>query len=299
MFVYNTYNFIFVVNKTYKMGQAYHTNGYSFVVNDAYFTDKDVAGEVISKDSNFVIVDITVKNNDAPRQLDTSNFHLNAGNLRYSTTEVTYAKEFSDLGNCYKKVKELKRDEELNFIIVYKVDKKIRKGRFDLYYQEQYGIFKLRKIHLKIKDISQVSKAKKLKLGEYFDVPIAGKEDSISIESYKLIKVADVYYNECHGDNCILYDEDFDVSEDERIMELTFSSDSYEAKNMIDFLNKYGRINYKDSKGKEHSQEVVSAISRSYLGKTVYLKVPKEFEYYEDIRLEMTIRSSRYYYQLT
>ena len=113
------------------MGQAYHTNGYSFVVNDAYFTDKDVAGEVISKDSNFVIVDITVKNNDAPRQLDTSNFHLNAGNLRYSTTEVTYAKEFSDLGNCYKKVKELKRDEELNFIIVYKVDKKIRKGRFE------------------------------------------------------------------------------------------------------------------------------------------------------------------------
>ena len=82
-------------------------------------------------------------------------------------------------------------------------------------------------------------------------------------------------------------------------MELSFSSDSYEAKNMIDFLKKYGRINYKDSKGKTHTQDVVSGISRSYLGKVIYLRVPKDFEFYEDVELHIVLRDKEYYYPLT
>ena len=79
MFIYNSYVFIFVTNKTYRQGQYYNANGYTFKVNNAYFTDKDSAGNVISNNSNFVVVEITVKNNAEPRNLDTSYFHLHAG----------------------------------------------------------------------------------------------------------------------------------------------------------------------------------------------------------------------------
>ncbi len=298
--IYNAYIFIFVTHKTYKQGQPYNVSGYTFVVGDAYFTDKDVNGDVISKDSNFVIVKIKATNNEEARNLDTSNFHIRAGRKSYGGTDITYEKEFSDIGKCYKKVTEIKKDESLEFIIVYKVDKKISKNRFDLYYQEQWGIYKSRKIQLKIKDISKVSKPKKLKLGEYFDVLLAGKEESLSIENYKLTPSTTVYFNICSAiDECDLYEDDYSAPKDHLFMEMYFSSDSYEAKNMIDFLKKYGRINYKDSKGKKHTQEVVNGIPKTYLGKVVYLKVPKEFDYYEDVELHITVRDKEYYYQLT
>ena len=107
-------------------------DGFSFV---AWY--KDSAGNVISNNSNFVVIEITVKNNSEPRKFDTSNFHLRAGTKRFETTETTYAKEFEDIGTCISRVKELKRDETVSFIVIYKVDKNIRKGRFVLYYQER------------------------------------------------------------------------------------------------------------------------------------------------------------------
>jgi len=299
LFLYNSYVFIFVTHRTYRQGQTYNANGYSFVVNNSYITDKDAFGNVISKDSNFVVVEISVKNNSEPRNLDTSNFHLRAGSKRYGTTETTYAKEFEDLGVSYHKVKKLQRDESLTFIVIYKVDKKIRKGRFNLYYQEQSGIYKLRKIGLKIKDISKIEKTKNLDLGDYFDIPIYGKEDSISIERVDFIDSVDYKSNKCTSKSCSLVTSTYEAPDGYKIMSIDFSSDTYEAKNMIDFLKKYGRINYKDSKGKTKTQDIKIALSKSYLGKSVYLRVPDDFQKYEDIQLNFTIRDKDYCYQIT
>lgn len=63
LIIYNAYTFIFVVNRTYKQGQLYNANGYTIKVSNSYFTDKDANGKVISKDSNFVIVEFIIKNN--------------------------------------------------------------------------------------------------------------------------------------------------------------------------------------------------------------------------------------------
>ncbi|MBR3210926.1 MAG: DUF4352 domain-containing protein [Bacilli bacterium] len=299
MFLYNSYVFIFVTNRTYKQGQTYKANGYVFKVTNSYYTDKDVKGEVISKDSNFVIVEVSVKNSSAPRNLNINNFHLHAGSRVYETTETTYAKEFEDLGKCYSKVKEMKRDEEGTFILIYKVNKKIRKGKFVLYFQEKGGIFKLRKIKLKIKDIRKVEKTKKLKLGEYFDVPLYGKEDSISIEEVHYSKSIDYKINKCTSEGCELQDHTYIAPKNYKVMEIVFSSESYEAKNMIDFLSKYGRINYKDSNGKEKSLDIKFAVTRSYFGKTIYLKVPEDFDQNKNIRLEITVRNKDYSYKLS
>ena len=296
---YNSYTFIFVTHKTYKQGDYYNASGYTFKVNEAYFTDKDASGKVISPDSNFVVVNITVKNNSEPRNLNTSRFHLHSGTKDYETTETVYEKEFADLGSCYRKVKKLQRDETITFIIVYKVDKDIRKGKFVLYYQEQGGIYKLRKIKLKTKDISKINKVEKIELGDSFDVLLAGREDSLGIDEVSYHTTITYKRNKCTSTNCYLEDINYTVPEGYKIMQLSFFSDSYEAKNMIDFLRKYGRINYKDSRGKTKTLDIDFAVTKSYLGKNVYLKVPQDFDTYEDISLILTIRDKKYQYSLT
>ena len=299
LFLYNSYVFIFVTHKSYRQGQTYKANGYTFKVNKSYFTDKDGAGNVISDESNFVAVEITVTNNSEPRKLDTGSFHLRAGTKKFGTTETTYAKEFEDLGSCYSRAKELRRDETLTFLIIYKVNKNIRKNRFVLYYQEQGGIYKLRKIKLKMTDISNVDKVQSLKYGDFFDIPIYKKEDSVSIEDVTFSNNVDYKINKCNSVHCELQSSTYSAPDGYKIMTISFASDAYEAKNMIDFLKKYGRIDYKDSKGKTQSLDINIAVNKAYLGKVIFLKVPEKFEKYEASYLTFTIRNKSYRYKLT
>ena len=297
--LYNSYVFIFITNKTYRQGQKYNANGYSFIINKVYWTDKDGTGEIISNNSNFVIAEITVTNNSEPRKLDTGNFHLRAGFKSFETTETTYANEFEDLGKSYSKVKELQRNETTTFIIIYKVDKRYGKNRFVMYYQEKGGIYKLRKIKLKVTDLRKISKAETLKMGDFFDVPIYGKEDSLAIDSYNISDSVSYKTNKCARETCNLINEKYTATSGYKVLTLNFASEAYEAKNIIDFLTKYGKINYKDSKGKDKSVDVSIAVDKSYYGKTVYLKVPAALEEAKSIQFDFIIRTHEYYYQLS
>ena len=297
--LYNTYTFLFVTHKSYKQGQLYRANGYSFQITNSYFTDKDYTGNIISKESNFVVIEVKVKNNEEPRKFDTGNFHLKAGSKDYVTSETTYAKEFEDLGASYSRVKELKRDEEITFLIIYKVDKKFKKGRFVLYYQEENGIYKLRKIKLKIKDLTEMEETKKLEFGEFFDVEIYKKEDTITIEDVEFSDELTYKMNRCTSNHCEIVEENYQAPKDKKVLAITFASDAYESKNVIDFLKKYGRISYKDSKGKTKAVDIKAAVNKTYLGKVVYLVVPKKLDTYKNVELLFTIRNKSYSYSLT
>ena len=92
-----------------------------FQLNKSYFTDKDFNGKVISKESNFIIIDVTITNNAEKRELDLAKFHVMNGTNDYTYTAKTYGTEFQDLGVTYKDVKELKREETISFIIIYTI----------------------------------------------------------------------------------------------------------------------------------------------------------------------------------
>ena len=91
---------------------------------------------------------------------------------------------------------------------------------------------------------------------------------------------------------------DYEIPDPYKILEISFSSDTFEAKNMIDFLHKYGKIVYKDSSGVEEEIEVESAVSRKYFGKIIYLKVPIEIEEAKEVKLLFTVRNRSYTYLL-
>lgn len=297
--LYNSYVTLFVTNKTYRQGQIYKANGYTIKVENSYYTDKDMAGNVISKDSSFVIVEYTITNNSAPREFDTTNFHIRADNLDYSTTETTYEKEFADLGKPYKKLKNINRGETIHFIIIYKVSNKIKKNRFVLYYQEKGGINKLRRIDLKIKDISSIDNTIDVELGDFFEVYDKGEEENLTIESFKYIDNAIYSVNKCNSYGCSIEEQKTEALKDEKILDITFASDSFDAKNMIDFFNKYGRINYKDSKGNEKMLDVKIAVNKAYLGKHIYLRVPDILETYEEVYINFVVRNKNYRYKLS
>ena len=294
IFVNRAYNYIFIVNKTYKEGDIYNANGLTIKVNKSYFTDKDDQGNVISKNNNFVIIDFTITNNGSEKKINMDNFHLK--NKRdFTTTNKTYATEFMDLGRTYDSVKVVKRGETINFIIVFKVDSNLKKNRFNLYYQEDGGI--LRKIKIKLKDVSKIEDVEKFELLQNITVPINYKEDTISFDYFEFKDLIKYVTRKCTREGCSNVDNELISDGTYKIMEIEFGSEYSEAKNMVDFLVKYGKINYKDSSGEDGTIEIKNALSRTNTGKTIYLKAPIEIVNATEVNLELLVRNKHYIYK--
>lgn len=299
LFLFNSFKFIFVTNKTYKEGDNYKYNGLNIKIENVYVSDKDYKGKVISKDSKFVIVKFNVKNlTDGAKKLNTSNFHLKAGDKDYVTTESTFSEEFYDLGNTFSKVKEINANENLGFIIVYKVDKKISNNRFVLFYQEKGNDNILRKIKLNTKDLSDISKDKNYKLGDLFDANVIKNNDKISIDNYQLTAAFDYSARKCSIGQCLVDTYHYDAPEGYKVIILDFATSEWESKDIVDYLNKSGKIVYVNENGDEKSIPIEFALKTSYLGKVAYIRVPASIESSKNIKLNIVIRNKEINYKL-
>lgn len=294
--LYNAFTFVFITNRSYSQGSKYSVDGYTFKINNVYFTDKDNSGNVISKKSNFVILDLTVTNNSAPRKLYLDNFHLKNSSYDYVTTNKTYASDFKDIGDSYDSVKELKRDETLNFIIVYKVDNKLKKGRFVLYYQEESGY--LRKISLKVKDISKIENKGTLNLGDDFTFSLKGNEQTVSFDSYNILDNVDYTYRICNTSRCYVQNDNYVTSEDYKVLKINFASTEFEGKDMVDFSSSYGKIVYIDSENTEEVVDIKYPFSHVATGKFLYVLIPNDAAESSKIEIVYTIRNAKYTYKI-
>ena len=299
IFVKNTYQFVFIDNRVYRQGQKYDINGYTMKVTNSYFTNKDVHGNIITDKSNFVIVEYEVTNHREERPLNTSYFHIRSGKKIFGSTEVLYSSEFQDLGQAYKKVQKIKRDETLKFIVIYKVAKRTSKNRYYMYYQEQGGKQKARKIKLKLKDISKMEKEVTYKSGDFFEIKAYNYEDTIAFDGFELSSIAEYRTNSCTTTDCELESKMIEAPNGYQVMSLDFASDNFEAKNMIDFLSKYGKIEYKDSNGKLNSIDISFLLKRKYLGKTLYIKIPNNVAEAKHISIKIILRTKIYNCQIT
>lgn len=288
----NLYTIVFVTNKSYKETDNYTYDGFTININKSYISDKDYKGDIISKKSKYVIVNLTIRNNyDQPRNFDTSRFHLKAGNLDFTTTESTFGKEFFDLGNTYSKVREISGGEALNFIIIYKVDKSIDNNRFVLFFQEKDSNNILRKIKLNIIDLSKIQSEEKYKLGDTVDFYIANKEDTISIDTYSIVSYFDYSSRKCVIGECFSQPASYSAPEESKVLVLEFASNVWESKDFVDFLKKSVVVNYKDSEGTERDLDVKFAVGSNYLGKMAYLIVPNDLENSDFLNLNIKFRN--------
>lgn len=296
---FKTYEFIFITNKSYKEGEFYNINGLSIVVNNTYYSQYDYNGKVVSNKNNFVIVDLTVTNLDAPQTLNLNYFHLKNGTADYVTTNNLYSTEFQDLGVTYKDVKELKREESISFIIIYKVDKKLNPNNFVLYYQETHNKNILRKYKLKVKNLDKNIEEKSYSTGESLPINIFGIKDEIIFDHYFLNNEFTYRTFKCGRQKCDTVENNMVAPEGYNIIKIPFASTTVESKNMIDFVSKYGIIIYKDRDGYDREIEFESPISNRYYGKVLYLLIPDDFDEEKDFSIEFNVRGNKYLYNFT
>ena len=81
-------------------------------------------------------------------------------------------------------------------------------------------------------------------------------------------------------------------------MILSFGTDDYEAKDIIDFSTDYGKIIYIDSNGKKQAIYMKSMTNETYSGKYYYTLVPREVEQSSELYIQFTIRNKRYIYKI-
>lgn len=299
IFIYNSYVYLFVTNKSYKEGQSLNANNYTITLNNSYYTDKDYAGNLISEKNAFVILDLTIKNNIHMREIDLNKFHIMNGTSNYVTTDKTYGTEFQDYGDTYEK-KELKSGEEFNLIMVFRVDKKQSKNRFVLYYQEFNDEYlpHLRKIKLKLNDVSKIKENEMLNIGDELSFTLEKEKEEIVFDKYEILDKAEYTYRICTSSNCSTKYGNYIAPTGYKILKIPFSSNNFEGKDMIDFSIKYGTINYIDNEDNTTVVKFKNPFNRVYYGKYLYTKVPADIINAKSIEINYTIRNDKYTYKL-
>lgn len=293
-----SYQYFFITNKSYKEGEDLGANGYTITINESYYSDKDYTGRLIADKSAFVVVNMTIKNNMQQREVDLQKFHIMNGINDYVTTAKTYEDEFQDYGKTVDKL-DLKRDESETFIMIFKVSKKLSPKRFVLYYQEFNGDDPhLRKIKLKINDVSKIKEHKTIELGKELKFTLEGKKETLTLDDFEFLDTTEYSYRVCYSSNCSTRVGTYAAGAGYKILKIPFSSNDFEGKDMIDFSSKYGTINYIDSKGKESTVKLKNPFNKTYYGKYLYTKVPVDVANSTKIELEYTIRNNKYIYKI-
>lgn len=298
----NIYYYFGVAHKVIKENQTNTINNYQITINKSYYTDKGKTGDVLEKDSAFVILNMTVVNKGAVRTFNPSDFRLVNGSKGYSFAGDTYNNDFLDLGNGYPKGK-LQYDEKKTFILVFKVDNKLNPKRYVLYYQEYKNATTsyLRKIKLNLHDASDVLQNTSKKIGEEITIVYPNKEEkSLTFREASFTNNVDYYSEVCNKDDeCEIVPKNYTMSGDKEILVINFSSNDYEGEDLIDFSIKYGKIVYRDNENITRELKVENAINSSkYLGKYLYIKVPSVLQEATKIDFIYTIRSQKYIYEI-
>ena len=299
--LYKTYYYFGVSHKTLKENKAFSVNNYSMMINKSFYTNKDKAGNVLEKNSAFVILNISVLNNGSSRYFDGNDFHIVNGSKNYTFQGNTYSDSFSDLGNSFPTGK-IKNGQQKDFALIFKVDKNLDYKNFVLYYQEyKNNTTYLRKIKLNLENVGEIEETKVKNIGEELNITNSlGEETDFTFESFQILSSANYNVETCdQNEKCYITTKTLQSSENYKILYVDFSSSYYEGEDLIKFSTNYGKIKYVDTDSFTKEIEIKNFISdKEYLGKKLYIKVPANLENAKEIELIYTIRNKKYSYKI-
>lgn len=291
-----------IAHKTISETKTLNANGYSITINKSFYTNKDKSGKIIEKDSSFVILNMTIVNNRGQRKFDSENFHLVNGNKNMTFSKNIYSNYFDDIGNSYNH-RDFNKGEKRTFAMIFKVDKKLDKNNFVLYYQ-QFASYKkayLRKMKLKLSDVSNINTNSSKEIGEEMTVKFPnGNEENFTFEKAVIEDSSSYNIEICNkNDECEVETRRTTPETNYKTMKISFSSYNFEGQDLIDFSNDYGKIKYIDSENIAKEIKIKDALQdKKYLGKYIYIKVPNEIEKSKQIEVIYTIRNEKYYYKV-
>lgn len=296
---YKSYVYIFITNKSYKQGDIINTNGYSLKINNSYYTDKDYKGDIVETNNSFVILDVTIKNNAKKRKVNFNRFHIMNRTYNHSPTNKTYETAFKDLGTTIEDLT-LSSGEEKTLLLIYKVSAKEELDKFVLYYQELNGNDKhLRKIKLKLNNLSKINQEKQVELGDVMTIDTPTMDEEFIFDEITITDTVSYGRKVCDNDSCQVKEYQTSPIKGYKILRIEFSSNDFSGKDMIDFLSDYGKISYIDNSKTRKGLKIKNALDTlNYYGKYVYLKVPDNLATANEIKLIITARNNQYIYKL-
>ena len=299
IFVFNFYQHFYVVNRIYKLGEAFKSNDYKITVNNSYLTDKDYAGNLVSEEGRyFILIDISLGNlRNSKRDFNIENMLLYIDNDYYVPT-IRFNNHFVDMGNLYDN-KSIPSKANISYLLVYEINEPSDKANFLLKYQDLTSKDnKMIRVKIKVLDISTFKNKGEESLGSIFNVPINIDESVVfSIDDYQALDKVNYTYQQCYVNNCPIYQSTVVAGESKKIIYLKGNYGDYTTREFLEFLNRYGKIRYKVGE-KYLITNIKFAVSRNYNGNYIYLVVPDVVTNADRIDLMFTIRTYQYFYQI-
>ena len=289
-----TYYYFGILHKTYREGNTFSANYYDITINDSYLTDKDSTGTVINENANynFLILNITVKNKASRRGINIDRFRImnKSNEFRYTTKDYDY---FKNLGKPLDNTKELATNDERTFILVYRVDKDIEPNKFVLYYQDVSNGSLLKKVKLNAHDLRNLETVREVNINETMTFE---DQTNITITSANLTNQTVYGTYSCSGNSCGPKDNTLTINKG-KILELAFSSNTYNGESFVDFSNIHAKIEYENTKGNLNSI-ITTSLVNSYYGNYAYFRIPEDVNENGKINLVFTILDKKYIYHL-
>jgi len=276
-----------ILNKVYSENEYFSTDYFTFSVTGSYISNISYDNKkVTDTDSSFVIVRLSVRNNNVAKELNDGKILLYTKENSYSS-KLRYGEKFKDLGSIYtgNKIQGSK-----SYIFIFNVNNKELNGELLFTYGND------KKVRLKPIDIDKVSDSVIYKLSENIDFSSTFfGNGSFKINSYEFGERFDYSYTyEVMGQP---YEGKITIkSINKTILHLVIESTCPNGYDNYTFLSTYGSLKYSIG-GVEYSSRFDNKTPGSY-NDGVYLTVDKELEHADSIWFDIIIRNKHYIYYI-
>ena len=285
-----TYYYFGILHRTYREGNTFSANYYDITVNSSYLTNRDSRGDVISNNRDYLVVNITVKNNSSSRSINLDRFRVMNRSEEFHYATRLYS-NFEDLGNAYNN-RDLAPGSSVTFILVYKVPKDLDHDKYVLYYPDVTNGVLVRKIKLNVKDVRELNTKEEVQITETMTFP---NKNTFIVNNFLVTNETTYSRYACNNNGCGMME--LPLNSTNKILEISFVSNKFTGESFIDFSDIYAKIRYEDNEGKMHSITARSLLD-NYNGNYAYYSLPSDMKDDGVLDLIFTFRNEQYIYHL-
>ncbi len=303
-----------VYTKEFKQNEYFKTTEFMIGINNSYKTINDYRGNVVSENSTFIILEISIKTNySKDLDLNLARPELIVGNNKYYHN-TTYNDKFIDLGNTY--LDQTISNKFAKYLLVYEIPNNLMSDDITFrYVDKNANITKLESktinVKINVRNLDENKKITEYKLGDTIDFSgsILGKTD-FNLSSCFISNKFDIYYDFCIEDKCYNSIERLKPSilnNYDKVLLRTIGKINWDENiaankkdNLFRFLSMFGTFRYEiDGVEKEDFTTLKNVVSnRKQETDTYYLEAINEIINASKIDLIIKVRDYTYIYNI-
>ena len=267
----------FVFNRIYGEGDKINIGKLTYIVNSSHITNEDKYGRLLNDKYDYLVVNISIINNQATGYLDKEVFRAHIDNDYYYPL-TSSCDSFNDIGECYNN-QQLKVNTTYDYILVYKIKPEHEKIYLEIL-KNKGDNYKYSKVSLSYKTYEKIDS--NYKLNDTFKI----NNYEHKVISYELVDKTSYQYQECVDEKCNTYTKTISPKTGEMVLVLEIS----DLKELSDnFLKNSLGLKYGDKKVYGSDIKIIDHHENK-----VYLSVQSNVNKASNLSLIITTREHRY-----